>query len=90
MVAPKGPSYIDVLGDLLDGEMGASLPNAATPMFRTMLELLEVLNSKIAELDKEIARRAREDVIARRRGGATHSVDRDDYGNRHCHQRTDA
>lgn len=65
-VAPKGPSHIAVLGDLLDGEMGASLPDAATPMFRTMLELLEVLNGKIAELDKEIARRAREDVIARR------------------------
>lgn len=65
-VAPKGPSHMAVLGDLLDGEMGASLPDAATPMFRMMLELLEVLNSKIAELDKEIARRAREDVIARR------------------------
>jgi hypothetical protein len=31
-----------------------------------MLALLEVLNSKLSELDKEIARRAREDVIARR------------------------
>ena len=65
-VAPKGPSHIAVLGDLLDGEMGSSLPDAATPMFRTMLDLLEVLNGKIAELDKEIALRAREDVIARR------------------------
>ena len=65
-VAPKGPSHIAVLGDLLDGEMGSSLPDAATPMFRTMLDLLEVLNGKIAELDKEIARRARDDVIARR------------------------
>ena len=35
-------------------------------MFRMMLKLLEVLNGRIAELDKEIARRAREDVIARR------------------------
>jgi transposase len=65
-VAPKGPSHIAVLGDLLDGEMGSSLPDAATPMFRTMLDLLEVLNGKIAELDKAIARRARDDVIARR------------------------
>lgn len=65
-VAPKGPSHIAVLGDLLDGEMGSSLPVAATPMFRMMLDLLEVLNSKIAELDKEIARRARDDVIAKR------------------------
>lgn len=65
-VAPKGPSHISVLGDLLDGEMGSSLPDAATPMFRTMHDLLEVLNGKIGELDKEIARRAREDIIARR------------------------
>ncbi len=65
-VAPKGPSHIAVLRDLLDGEMGSSLPDAATPMFRTMLDLLEVLNGKTAELDKEIARRARDDVIARR------------------------
>lgn len=65
-VAPKGPSHIAVLGELIDGEMGSSLPDAATRMFRTMLDLLEVLNSKIVELDREIARRAREDVIARR------------------------
>ena len=65
-VAPKGPSHIAVLDGMLDGEMGSSLPDAATPMFRTMLDLLAVLNQKISELDKEIARRAREDVIARR------------------------
>ena len=35
-------------------------------MFRTMLDLLEELNEKIGDLDKEIARRAREDAIARR------------------------
>ena len=65
-VAPKGPSHVAVLGDLLDGQMGSSLPEAARPMFGTMLDLLEVLNGKIGELDKEIARRAREDVLARR------------------------
>lgn len=65
-VAPKGPSHVAALGDLLDGQMGSSLPEAARPMFRTMLDLLEVLNGKIGELDKEIARRAREDVMARR------------------------
>ncbi|WP_244487067.1 hypothetical protein [Devosia sp. Leaf420] len=57
-MAAKGPSHIAVLGDLLDGEMGASLPDAAKPMFRMMLDLLEVLNVKIAELDKKIARSA--------------------------------
>jgi transposase len=65
-VAPKGPSHITLLSDMLDGEMGSSLPDAATTMFRTMLSLLKELNCKIDELDKEIARRAREDVIARR------------------------
>jgi transposase len=65
-VAPKGPSHIAVLSNLLDGEIGSSLPDAATPMFRTMLDLLEILNGRISELDKEITRRAREDVIAKR------------------------
>lgn len=65
-VAPKGPSHVAMLSDLLEGAMGSSLPQAARPMFRTMLGLLEELNSKIDELDKEIARRAREDTIARR------------------------
>ncbi|WP_193335689.1 IS110 family RNA-guided transposase [Devosia beringensis] len=65
-VAPKGPSHIAVLADMLDGEMGSSLPDTAKPMFRTMLDLLDQLNAKIGELDKEIARRAREDVVARR------------------------
>lgn len=49
-VAPWGQSHVAVLADLLDGEMG----------------LLEVLDSKIRELDKQIVQRVREDVIARR------------------------
>ena len=65
-VAPKGPSHVAMLGDLLEGELGASIPPAARTMFRTMLDLLEVLNERIGDLDKEIARRAREDETARR------------------------
>ena len=65
-VAPKGPSHVAVLGDLLQDELGASIPPAARTMFRTMLDLLEVLNDRIGDLDKEIARRAREDETARR------------------------
>lgn len=65
-IAPKGPSHIALLSDMLEGEMGSSLPEAARPMFRTMLDLLDQLNAKIGELNKEIARRAREDTIARR------------------------
>lgn len=65
-VAPKGPSHVAMLGDLLEDEIGSSLPEAAKAMFRTMLDLLEELNDRIGDLDKEIARRAREDAIARR------------------------
>jgi transposase len=35
-------------------------------MFRLMSELLVRLDGKIADLDKEIARRAREDEVSRR------------------------
>ncbi len=65
-VAPKGRSYVALLGDLLEDELGSSLPEAARAMFRVMLGMLEVLDGRIAELDKEIARRAREDEVARR------------------------
>jgi transposase len=66
-VAPKGPSHVAMLADLLEEEeMASSLPQAARSMFRVMLDLLDELSSKIAELDKEIARRAREDEVSRR------------------------
>jgi transposase len=65
-VAPKGPSHVAMLADLLDEEIGSSLPESARTMFRMMADLLEELDDRIAELDKEIARRAREDTVARR------------------------
>jgi transposase len=66
-VAPKGPSHVAMLADLIEEEeMVNSLPEAARAMFRVMLDLLAGLNSKIADLDKEIARRAREDEVSRR------------------------
>jgi transposase len=66
-VAPKGPSHVAMLADLLkEDDMASSLPEAARTMFRLMLDLLEELDGRISELDKEIARRAREDAIARR------------------------
>lgn len=65
-VAPRGPSWVTALGDLIDDEIGSSLPNAARDMFRVMLGMLEELDRQIAVLDKEIARRAREDEVARR------------------------
>lgn len=65
-VAPKGRSYVALLGDRLEDEMASSLPQAARAMFRVMLGILEELDERIAELDKEIAKRAREDEVARR------------------------
>jgi transposase len=66
-IAPKGPSHVAILADLLkDEEMASSLPEAARAMFRLMLDLLAGLAGKIAALDKEIARRARDDEVSRR------------------------
>jgi transposase len=66
-IAPKGPSHVATLADLIEEEaMASTLPEAARPMFRVMLDLLAELNGKIADLDKEIARRAREDEVSRR------------------------
>lgn len=65
-VAPKGPSHMAMLSDLLENEMGSLLPPAAVAMFRVMLDLLADLDDRIAKFDREIARRAREDETARR------------------------
>lgn len=65
-VAPKGPSWVTMLSQLIDDEVGAALPHAAREMFRVMLDMLEKLDRQIVDLDKEIARRAREDEVARR------------------------
>jgi transposase len=64
-VAPRGPSWVTKLGELIDDDPGASMPGAARDMFRIMLGLLHELDHRIAELDQEIARRAREDERAR-------------------------
>src|SRR5262249_20427624 len=66
-IAPKGPSHLAAIADLIEeDDMANSLPEAAHVMFRLMLDLFAGLNSKIADLDKEIARRAREDEVSRR------------------------
>jgi transposase len=66
-VAPKGPSHMARLSDLIEEEaMISSLPEAARTMFHLMLDLLAGLIDRIADLDKEISRRAREDEVSRR------------------------
>jgi transposase len=66
-VAPKGAAHLAMLADLLEsGEIGQTLPEAARPMFTMMVAMLADLDGRIAALDKEITRRAREDEVARR------------------------
>jgi transposase len=57
------------------GEIGETLPETARPMFATMVDLLGWLDARIATLDKEIARRAREDEVARRLMTIWHRAD---------------
>jgi transposase len=55
-------AQVTMLADLLDEEeMASSLPDAARAMLRVMTDMLAGLDDRIADLDKEIARRARED-----------------------------
>ena len=65
-VAPQGRGHVAMLGDVLEGEMGQSLPEPALAMFRVMLATLDHLDQQIEALDQEIKKRAREDEVARR------------------------
>ncbi|EHJ59840.1 IS110 family transposase [Novosphingobium pentaromativorans] len=66
-VAPRGKAHMAMLADLLEEEgMTATLPQAAQPMFKLMIEHLAELEKRIAELDREITRRTKEDEDARR------------------------
>lgn len=66
-VAPRGVAHVATLAGLLDDEkMASSLPEAARAMIRIMVDVLRELAARISDLDKEIARRARQDEAARR------------------------
>ena len=64
-IAPKGSWHRAALADLIQDE-GSCLPQAARRVLALMLASLTSLDGQIAELDQEIARRAREDEVARR------------------------
>lgn len=54
-----------MLADLLDEEeMASTLPEAARSMFGIMVDTLAELDKRIETLDREIAKRAREDEAA--------------------------
>jgi transposase len=66
-VAPRGKAHMAMLADILEEEaMTETLPQAAQPMFKLMIEHLTELEKRIAELDREITRRTKEDEDARR------------------------
>jgi transposase len=60
-VAPQGAEHVARLAQLVD-----TLPESAVAPFKVMLDMLAALERQIADLDKEISRRAREDEVARR------------------------
>jgi transposase len=60
-VAPKGVCYVERLIDRID-----SLPDAAQPALRGLVQAMRALEEQIAGLDREIALRAKEDEAARR------------------------
>jgi transposase len=60
-VAPKGVCYVERLIDQID-----SLPDAAQPALRGLVQAMRALEEQIAGLDREIALRAKEDETARR------------------------
>lgn len=54
-IAPKGPSHVAMLTNLIEEEeMASSLPKAAHAMFRLMLDLLAELNGEVADLDRDV------------------------------------
>jgi len=66
-VAPKGKAHMELLAGLIEeGEMASTLPSAARAMLMVMNDHLDRIDEQIADLDREIARRAREDDAARR------------------------
>ena len=66
-VAPRGLAHAAKLAGLLkEEEMASSLPAAARKMLRVMIQMLAKLEDRISYLDKEVARRAREDEVVRR------------------------
>jgi transposase len=65
LVAARGPANLPKLLELV-GEAGTALPSAARAMLDVLVDMVATLNGRIIELDREIARRAKdEDVPAR-------------------------
>jgi transposase len=64
-VAPKGIGYVGRLIAEIE-DPASELPSAALASLRSLVAVLPALDEQIARLDREIARRAKEDPTARR------------------------
>jgi len=65
VVVAKGPAHVDKLIARLD-DPASELPEEARTILRVLVEELTALDRRVAELDRKIARRAKEDAVARR------------------------
>ncbi len=64
-VVPKGICYVERLLERIDRD-DSDLPQAARASLEVLAEVLQKLDEQVALLDREIARRAREDEACRR------------------------
>jgi transposase len=65
IVAAKGPFHVTKLMAAIE-DNDTSVPDMARPILRMLVEQLQFLRERVAVLDRELARRAREDSEAKR------------------------
>lgn len=65
MVAAKGPFHVIKLTTAIEDDP-STLPESARQILRVLVEQMRSLDQKVALLDREIARRAKEDTEAKR------------------------
>ena len=65
LVVAKGPGHVSKLVEHVENPY-SGVPDAASPVLRTLVEALRFVSERIDLLDREIARRARDDDEVRR------------------------
>src|ERR671916_2204331 len=65
VIVAKGPLHVPKLITVVE-DPGSALPETVRVILATLVEQLRALNRRVAQLDTEIARRAKEDATARR------------------------
>jgi len=65
LIAPQGPSHVERLITQVE-DPASGIPDAARSCLMWLVEMLRRLQDEIAELDREIAARAKTDDVARR------------------------